>query len=95
MAEQERASVLVRGARDVGSAVAAVLFRAGYLVALHDEPAPATPRRGMAFADAVFDGMARLDRHCRPLVLLSVICENDRGQSWYVGGRAGYVREPR
>jgi xanthine dehydrogenase accessory factor len=61
MAEQERAYVLVRGAGDVGSAVAAMLFRAGYLVALHDEPAPATPRRGMAFADAVFDGMARLD----------------------------------
>jgi xanthine dehydrogenase accessory factor len=61
IAEQERAYVLVRGAGDVGSAVAAMLFRAGYLVALHDEPAPATPRRGMAFADAVFDGMARLD----------------------------------
>jgi xanthine dehydrogenase accessory factor len=61
MAEQKRASVLVRGVDDVGSAVAAVLFRTGYRVALHDEPAPATPRRGMAFADAVFDGMAVLD----------------------------------
>jgi xanthine dehydrogenase accessory factor len=53
--------VLVRGVGDVGSAVAVVLFRAGYAVALHDEPAPAAPRRGMAFADAVFDGMARFD----------------------------------
>lgn len=61
MAERERASVLVRGVGDVGSAVAAVLFRAGYSVALHDEPAPATPRRGMAFTDAVFDGVAVLD----------------------------------
>jgi xanthine dehydrogenase accessory factor len=61
MAEQERASVLVRGVGDVGSAVAAVLSRAGYSVALHDEPAPATPRRGMAFTDAVFDGVAVLD----------------------------------
>jgi xanthine dehydrogenase accessory factor len=61
MAEQERASVLVRGVGDVGSAVAAVLFREGYSVALHDEPAPATPRRGMAFTDAVFDGVAVLD----------------------------------
>lgn len=60
MAEQERPSVLVRGVGDVGSAVAAVLFRAGYGVALHDEPAPATPRRGMAFTDAVFDGVAVL-----------------------------------
>src|SRR5258705_8730023 len=61
MIEAERSPVLVRGVGDVGSAVAAVLFRAGYAVALHDEPAPAAPRRGMAFADAVFDGMARLD----------------------------------
>lgn len=57
----DRSPVLVRGVGDVGSAVAVVLFRAGYAVALHDEPAPATPRRGMAFADAVFDGWAKLD----------------------------------
>jgi len=61
MTEAERSPVLVRGAGDVGSAVAAVLFRAGFAVALHDEPAPAAPRRGMAFADAVFDGAAVLD----------------------------------
>src|ERR1700686_1734416 len=61
MAEQEHVPVLVRGVGDVGSAVAAMLFRAGYRVALHDEPAPATPRRGMAFTDAVFDGVAVLD----------------------------------
>lgn len=53
--------VLVRGVGDVGSAVAVVLFRAGYRVALHDEPAPMALRRGMAFADAVFDGTATLD----------------------------------
>jgi xanthine dehydrogenase accessory factor len=57
----DRKLVLIRGVGDVGSAVAAVLFRAGYQVALHDEPAPATPRRGMAFADAIFDGWATLD----------------------------------
>src|SRR3984893_18285387 len=33
----------------------------GYRVALHDEPGPTTPRRGMAFTDAVFDGVAVLD----------------------------------
>jgi len=59
MSTRER--VLVRGVGDVGSAVAVALFRAGYHVALHDEPAPATIRRGMAFADAVFDGTAMLD----------------------------------
>jgi xanthine dehydrogenase accessory factor len=53
--------VLVRGVGDVGSAVAAALFRAGYRVALHDGPTPASPRRGMAFADAMFDGSAILD----------------------------------
>jgi xanthine dehydrogenase accessory factor len=61
MIDAERSPALVRGVGDVGSAVAAVLFRAGYAVALHDELAPATPRRGMAFADAVFDGTAALD----------------------------------
>jgi xanthine dehydrogenase accessory factor len=61
MSENAGMPVLVRGVGDVGSAVAAVLFRAGYRVALHDEPAPATPRRGMAFTDAVFDGTATLD----------------------------------
>jgi len=57
----DRTNVLVRGVGDVGSAVAVVLFRAGYAAALHDEPAPTAPRRGMAFADAVFDGWATLD----------------------------------
>jgi xanthine dehydrogenase accessory factor len=61
MIERVRAPVLVRGVGDVGSAVAVLLFRAGYAVALHDEPAPATSRRGMAFTDAVFDGAATLD----------------------------------
>jgi xanthine dehydrogenase accessory factor len=53
--------VIVRGVGDIGSAVAHLLFREGYGVALHDEPRPATTRRGMAFADAAFDGEAELD----------------------------------
>ena len=49
--------VLVLGAGDVGSAVAHALFHAGRAVVLQDGPAPpAAPRRGMAFADAFFDG---------------------------------------
>lgn len=52
---------LVRGSGDVGSAVAVVLFRAGFPVVLHDRPAPAHPRRGMALADALFEGSAELD----------------------------------
>jgi xanthine dehydrogenase accessory factor len=55
-----RLIVLVRGAGDVGSAVAHALFRRGHAVVLHDGPAPAATRRGMAFTDAVFDGQAEL-----------------------------------
>ena len=57
----EQVHVLVRGVGDVGSAVAIALHRSGYAVALHDEPRPTTARRGMAFADAVFDSSATLD----------------------------------
>ena len=56
-----RMIVLVRGSGDVGSAVAVVLHRAGYGVAIHEVAAPSAPRRGMAFADAVFDGACLLD----------------------------------
>jgi xanthine dehydrogenase accessory factor len=53
-------TVLVRGIGDVGSAVAHALFRSGHRVIVHDGPAPTTHRRGMAFADAMFDGTATL-----------------------------------
>ena len=53
--------VLVRGVGDIGSAIAHRLFIEEYNVALHDDPKPTTTRRGMAFADAVFDGRAVLD----------------------------------
>ncbi len=52
--------VLVRGVGDVGSAVAHALFMHGFPVLIHDVPAPLTTRRGMAFADAMFDGHATL-----------------------------------
>ncbi len=51
---------LVRGIGDVGSAVAHALRDAGHEVAIHDSPQPTTHRRGMAFADAMFDGRATL-----------------------------------
>ncbi len=53
--------ILVRGANDVGSAVAHRLFKAGYSVVIHEMPHPATTRRRMSFTDAVFDGRASLD----------------------------------
>lgn len=53
--------ILVRGANDVGSAVAHLLFSRGYAVVLHETPNPTTARRRMSFTDAVFDGRAILD----------------------------------
>jgi len=52
----DRVGVLVRGIGDIGSAVTHRLFGAGHRVVIHDVPAPAAPRRGMAFTDAIFDG---------------------------------------
>jgi xanthine dehydrogenase accessory factor len=54
-------TVVVRGIGDIGSAVAHRLFREGYAVVIHDVPTPTTTRRGMAFADSVFDGSATLE----------------------------------
>ena len=53
--------VLVRGVGDVGSAISHVLWHAGYALVIHDSSAPTTTRRGMAFADAVFDGTVALE----------------------------------
>jgi xanthine dehydrogenase accessory factor len=53
--------ILIRGANDVGSAVAHVLFTAGYSVILHDTSQPTTTRRRMSFTDAIFDGRAVLE----------------------------------
>ena len=55
------ARVLIRGSGDVGSAVAHLLLRSGHDVVVHDVALPAAPRRGMAFADAIFDGACELD----------------------------------
>lgn len=56
-----RRPILIRGSGDIGSAVAHVLFHAGFAVVLHDQPQPTTTRRKMAFTDAIFDGTAALD----------------------------------
>ena len=55
------ARVLIRGSGDVGAAVAHLLLRGGHEVVIHDVALPAAPRRGMAFADAIFDGACELD----------------------------------
>ncbi|MFN8526733.1 MAG: hypothetical protein U0821_26815 [Chloroflexota bacterium] len=53
--------VLIRGVNDVGSAVAHRLIEDGHVVVIHDVAQPTTSRRGMAFADAMFDGHAQLE----------------------------------
>ena len=53
--------ILVRGANDVGSAVAHRLFTAGSFAGIHEISLPTTTRRRMSFTDAVFDGRAMLD----------------------------------
>jgi xanthine dehydrogenase accessory factor len=55
------ALVLVRGAGDVGSAVAHVLFAVQHRVVLHDNPMPSHARRGMSFTDALYRGKAELE----------------------------------
>lgn len=53
-------TVLIRGSGDVGSAIACALYRAGHSVVLHDTPQPTHHRRGMAFADALYEGVSEL-----------------------------------
>lgn len=48
------ARFLVRGAGDIGSAIAVRLRSLGHVVVLHDSPRPAHARRGMSFTDALF-----------------------------------------
>src|SRR6266545_4990614 len=52
--------VLIRGAGDVGSAVAHALYEAGFAVVVHDDPKPSHTRRGMSFTDALYDSLATL-----------------------------------
>jgi xanthine dehydrogenase accessory factor len=54
-------SILVCGIGETASAVARRLFAEGYAVAIQQERPPRTLWRGMAFADAWFDGGAQMD----------------------------------
>ncbi len=76
MEAQRLSKVLVRGSGDIASAVAHVLFRAGYGVVIHESPQPTTTRRKMAFANAVFDGSAILEGvECKRVDNLSLLQE--------------------
>lgn len=53
--------VVIKGAGDVGSAVAHVLLQAGLRPVIVDSPRPSVARRRMSFADALFEGTTVLE----------------------------------
>jgi xanthine dehydrogenase accessory factor len=57
----DQTSVLVSGLNETASAVARMLFLAGFVTAIHQPTPPAALRRKMSFADAWYDGVAILD----------------------------------
>lgn len=52
---------VVRGAGEIGSAIAHGLRSAGAIVAVHDRPVLTASRRGMAFVDAMHDDVCTLE----------------------------------
>ena len=52
---------MIKGGGDVGSAVAHLLFTNGYQPVIVESPNPATTRRNMSFATAVFEGTIELE----------------------------------
>lgn len=60
--------VIVRGGGDLGSGVALRLWRAGFRVVILESPAPVAVRRAVAFAEAVYDGAARVEEALAELV---------------------------
>jgi len=70
---------LIIGGGDIGSAVARALFRHGLRVLVAERAGSPHARRGMAFTDALFDGVAVLDgvtaRRLQDMAGLEVIWE--------------------
>jgi xanthine dehydrogenase accessory factor len=57
----ERPIVIIRGGGDLGSGCALRLARTGFRVLVTEIPAPTVVRRTVAFAEAVFDGVAHVE----------------------------------
>ncbi len=60
-AQPERPLALVLGTNEIASAVAVRLAWDGYFVTLSHDPYPPVIRRGMAFHDALYDDVAKVD----------------------------------
>ncbi len=58
---ENRPLALIKGAGDLASGVALCLIRAGYSVAMTETARPTVVRRTVAFADAVYEGCARVE----------------------------------
>jgi xanthine dehydrogenase accessory factor len=68
--------VLIKGAGDLASGVALRLHRSGFPVLMTEVAQPLTVRRGVAFAQAIFDGAATVEdasaQRCTPADILRV-----------------------
>lgn len=70
--------VFIRGAGEMASGTAHRLHAAGYSIIMTELPRPLAVRRGVAFAQAVFDGSAEVEGvvavHARTLAEAMVLC---------------------
>ena len=53
--------VLIKGAGDLATGVAARLYRAGFRVVMTDLPQPTAVRRSVAFSQCIYDGAAQVE----------------------------------
>ncbi|MDD4658901.1 MAG: selenium-dependent molybdenum cofactor biosynthesis protein YqeB [Eubacteriales bacterium] len=74
--------VLIRGAGEMASGTAHRLHAAGYSIIMTELPRPLAVRRGVAFAQAVFDGRAEVEGvvavHVRTLAEAIVLCRQGK-----------------
>ena len=52
--------VLIKGAGDLATGVAARLYRAGFRVVMTDLPQPTAVRRSVAFSQCIYDGATQV-----------------------------------
>lgn len=71
MVEMNKTTILVRGAGELGSAIAVKLFRSGFRVILTEIEAPLAIRRAVTFSDAIFDEVTEVEN------IEAKLCETD------------------
>src|SRR5699024_8755517 len=58
---QERMKILIRGAGDLATGIAARLYRCGHEILMTETEEPLTVRRTVAFSRAVYEGRAQVE----------------------------------